>query len=327
MAGFPAIAERALTDVRAGRREPGRASSSGLAARLFRDRQAYLFLLPALLYFGIFHYGPMYGVQIAFKNFLASRSIWGSPWVGLWHFQRLFRSYQFPIILKNTVFLSFANLAFGFPIPIVFALLLNQVRHHAFKRVVQTVTYAPHFISTVVVAGLIFIFTKLDTGLLNIGLRAVGAGQVFFMGDPRWFRPLYIISEIWQQTGWDSIIYLAALAGISTELHEAALVDGANKLQRIWNIDIPGIMPTAVVLLILRFGQVMRLGFEKAYLMQTSLNLENSEIIATYVYKVGLQQAQFSFAAATGLFNSIINLTLIVAVNRLARSLSETSLW
>ena len=298
-----------------------------LAGRIARNWQPYLFLLPAALYFAVFHYGPMYGVQIAFKNFLATKGIFGSPWIGFYHFERLFRSFQFPIIVKNTILLSVGNLLWGFPVPIIFALLLNQIRNQRFKRLVQTVTYAPYFISTVVVAGLIFIFTKLDTGIINIVLIRLGLEQIFFMGSAGWFRPLYILSGIWQNTGWDSIIYLAALSGISPELHEAALADGAGKIQRIWHIDLPGITPTAIVLFILRAGQIMRLGFEKVYLMQTSLNLENSEVISTYVYKIGLQQAQFSLGAATELFNSVINLALIVLVNEIARSLSETSLW
>jgi putative aldouronate transport system permease protein len=301
--------------------------SARLGTRIANNWQPYLFLLPAVLYFALFHYGPMYGVQIAFKNFLATKGIMGSPWVGFYHFERLFRSFQFPIIVKNTILLSVGNLLWGFPVPIVFALLLNQVRNRTFKRIVQTVTYAPYFISTVVVAGLIFLFTKLDTGIINIVLTRVGLEQIFFMGSAGWFRPLYIVSGIWQHTGWDSIIYLAALSSISSELHEAALADGANKLQRIWHIDVPGIMPTAVVLFILRAGQIMRLGFEKVYLLQTSLNLENSEVISTYVYKIGLQQAQFSLGSATELLNSVINLALILLVNRIARSLSQTGLW
>jgi putative aldouronate transport system permease protein len=304
-----------------------RPQGGSLAARIGRNWQPYLFLLPAILYFAIFHYGPMYGVQIAFKNFMATKGIFGSPWVGFYHFERLFRSFQFPIIVKNTILLSVENLLWGFPVPIVFALLLNQLRSRRLKRIVQTITYAPYFISTVVVAGLIFIFTKLDTGIINIVLTRHGLEQVFFMGSAGWFRPLYIVSGIWQHTGWDSIIYIAALSSISPELHEAALADGAGKIQRIWHIDLPGIVPTAIVLFILRAGQIMRLGFEKVYLMQTSLNLDASEVISTYVYKIGLQQAQFSLGSATELFNSVINLALILLVNRIARSLSDTSLW
>lgn len=306
---------------------PLRPVGGPLGARIARNWQPYLFLLPAVLYFALFHYGPMYGVQIAFKNFMATKGISGSPWVGFYHFERLFRSFQFPIIVKNTILLSVENLLWGFPVPIIFALLLNQLRSRRLKRIVQTITYAPYFISTVVVAGLIFIFTKLDTGIINIVLRRLGLEQVFFMGSAGWFRPLYIISGIWQHTGWDSIIYIAALSSISPELHEAALADGAGKIQRIWHIDLPGIVPTAIVLFILRAGQIMRLGFEKVYLMQTSLNLDASEVISTYVYKIGLQQAQFSLGSATELFNSVINLALILLVNRIARSLSDTSLW
>lgn len=289
--------------------------------------QVYLFLLPALVYFILFHYAPMYGVLIAFKNYNATAGIWGSPWAGLAHFERLFRSYQFVSILKNTVLLSVENLVFGFPIPILFALMLNQIRRPRFKKALQTISYAPYFISTVVIVAILFVFTYLQTGVVNHFLALFGAERIQFMGEPEWFRPLYIITEIWQRTGWDSIIYVAALINISPELHEAAMVDGANKFQRMLHIDIPGILPTAVVLFILRAGQLMKMGFEKAYLMQTTLNLETSEIIATYVYKVGVQQAQFSFASAAELFNSVINLVLILVVNKICRAIGDTSLW
>lgn len=295
--------------------------------RFFKYYQAYLFILPTLVYFIIFSYGPMYGVQIAFKNFMATRGIWGSPWVGWNNFEQLFRSFEFVKIVKNTFLLSVENLLFTFPIPIIFALLLNSIKNKKFKRLVQTTTYAPYFISTVVIVGLIFVFTKKDTGVINILIQKLGFQQVLFMGDQSLFRPVYIVSAIWQYTGWNSIIYIAALSNISFEQHEAAIADGANKLQRILYIDLPGIIPTAVILFILSAGQVMKLGFEKAFLMQTSLNLGSSEVISTYVYKIGIQQAQYSFASATDLFNSVINLVLLLVVNTLARRLSDTSLW
>jgi len=269
----------------------------------------------------------MYGVQIAFKKFMAIRGIWGSPWVGMEHFNRLFNSFQFRKLLQNTVMLSVQNLVFGFPAPILFALLLNQINNVRMRKLVQNVTYAPYFLSTIVVVSLVMVFTSLDSGLINHLATAIGKSRVHYMGSSTWFRPLYIISEVWQRTGWDSIIYVAALAAVSPELHEAAMVDGASKLQRIRNIDLPAIMPTAVILLILRSGQLMKLGFEKAFLMQNPLNLDASEIISTYVYKMGVQQAQFSFASATDLFNSVINVVLIVSVNLISRKLSETSLW
>ncbi|MCL2058412.1 MAG: ABC transporter permease subunit [Oscillospiraceae bacterium] len=302
-------------------------SRRGLLKRIVSSWQVYLFLLPALIYYIVFHYAPMYGVQIAFKNYNATAGIWGSPFAGLTHFMRLLDSYQFMNILKNTVLLSVENLIFGFPIPIIFALLLNQITRPKIKKFIQTVSYAPYFISTVVIVAIILVFTYLQTGVVNNIIAALGFERIQFMAKTEWFRPLYIISGVWQNTGWDSIIYIAALSGISPELHEAAMLDGANKFQRIWHIDIPGILPTAVILFILRFGQLMRLGFEKAFLMQTNLNIDASEIISTYVYKMGVRQGQFSFAAATDLFNSVVNLVLIVSVNKLCRLLGREGLW
>ena len=298
-----------------------------LSLTLQENWQPYLFLLPTLIYFAVFHYAVMYGVQIAFKKYIAIKGIWGSDWVGLEHFERLFSSYQFPILLKNTILLSVENLLIGFPIPIVFALLLNQIKNAKLKKIVQNVTYAPYFMSTIVIVSILNAMTNLDSGFVNYVLAALGQEKILFMGEAGWFRPLYIISEIWQKTGWDSIIYVAALAAVSPELHEAAMVDGANKPQRILHIDLPSLVPTIIVLFILRSGQIMKLGFEKAYLMQNALNLDASEIISTYVYKMGIQQAQFSFASAAELFNSVINVVLIVIVNTISRKVGETSLW
>lgn len=289
--------------------------------------QAYVFLLPTLIYFVVFHYAAMYGVQIAFKKFIAIRGIWGSPWVGFTHFQKLFTSYQFQIIFKNTVLLSVENLLIGFPIPILFALLVNQVHNQRLKRTIETVTYAPYFLSVIVVVSLMMVFTSIKSGLVNYFLTLIGQEPIYFMGSAKWFRPLYIITEVWQRTGWDSIIYIAALSSISPELHEAGMVDGASKLQRIWHIEIPSLLPTATTLFILRAGQIMKLGFEKAFIMQTPLNLDASEIISTYVYKIGVQQAQYSFASATDLFNSVINVVLIILVNELSKRLSDSSLF
>jgi putative aldouronate transport system permease protein len=292
-----------------------------------RSWQLYLFLLPTLLYFGIFHYGPLYGAQIAFRDYLGALGIWGSPWVGLQNFTRFFNSAFFTSLLSNTIILSLLMLAFSFPMPVVFALMLNQLGNQRYKRIVQTVSYAPHFISMVVFVGMIFLFTSPSIGIINILVSRLGGPKIYYMGKLAWFRPVYVLSDIWQQTGWGAIIYLAALSGINPELYEAATIDGATKFQRILHIDIPAILPTVTILLVLRSGAIMSLGFEKAFLMQTSLNLDHSEIISTYVYKVGLQGAQFSFGSAVGLFNSVINLTLLLIVNRVARALGETSLW
>nr|WP_247740845.1 ABC transporter permease subunit [Cohnella sp. LGH] len=297
------------------------------ASRLLKSYQLYLFVLPAVLYYVLFHYVPLYGIQIAFKNFLAFKGIAGSPWVGLEHFERFFRSFEFTRIILNTIKLSVLQLVVGFPAPIILALMLNQLMHKRLKKFVQTVIYAPHFISTVVIAGMLFLFLSPDTGMINKLIGLFGGEPVFFMGDPDWFRPVYVLSEIWQNTGWGTIIYLAALTTISPELHESAVVDGANKFQRILHIDIPGIMPTAVILLILSTGNIMSLGFEKVYLLQTPLNLPSSEIISTYVYKTGLVGAQYSFSTAVGLFNSIINFIILITVNQIAKKASNTSLW
>lgn len=292
-----------------------------------KNYDLYIFLLPTVLYFLIFRYGPMYGIQIAFKDFIATHGIWGSPWVGFEHFRRFFNSFQFKAVLINTIALSFYTLFFGFWPPILLALMLNQVGNEKFKRFVQTVTYAPHFISVVVVVSMLFAFLALRNGLVNIAIRALGGEAIDFMGSARWFRTIYVLSDIWQNMGWSSIIYIAALSGISPELHEAAIIDGANRIQRIWHIEIPGILPTIIILLILRSGSIMNVGFQKVFLMQTPLNMSVSQVISTYVYQIGLINADFSFATAVDLFNSVINFAIIITVNAISRRLSETSLW
>jgi putative aldouronate transport system permease protein len=304
-----------------------RKAGRGLLARALRSWELYLFLLPTLLYFAVFQYGPLYGVQIAFRDYIGALGIWGSPWVGLQNFIRFFNSAFFVNLLTNTLSLSLLMLVFSFPVPIIFALLLNQLGSRKYKRIVQTVSYAPHFISMVVFVGMIFLFTSPSTGIINILSSRLGGPKIYYMGNLGWFRPVYVLSDIWQETGWGAIIYLAALSGINPELYEAATIDGATKFQRILHIDIPAILPTVTILLVLRAGAIMSLGFEKAFLMQTPLNLDHSEIISTYVYKVGLLGAQFSFGAAVGLFNSAVNLLLLLIVNRVVRALGETSLW
>ena len=287
----------------------------------------YIFLLPTLIYYAIFHYAPMYGLQIAFKSFKATRGIWGSPWVGLDNFARFFRSAQFWDILSNTVVLSLESLVLGFFPPIILALMLNQVENEKFKKFVQGVTYAPHFISTVVMVSLLFCLLSTRNGIINRIIMFFGGEAVPFMRDAEYFRGTYIVSGIWQSMGFSAIIYIAALAGISSELHEAAIIDGASKWQRVIHIDIPGILPTITILLIMRSGSIMSVGFEKVFLMQTSLNLKRSQVISTYVYQVGLVDANFSFSAAVGFFNSIVNFIMIMLVNFISSKISETSLW
>ena len=292
-----------------------------------RNWELYVIISPVLAYYLIFEYFPMYGVQIAFKNFVATKGIWGSPWVGFRHFERFFDSYYFWRLIKNTLGISLFQLAVGFPVPILLALMINEAKSKWFKKTVQTVTYAPHFLSTVVLVGMVVIFLSPQSGIVNQIIVLFGGQPISFMTEPSWFKTIYVTSGVWQQMGWSSIIYLAALAGIDPQLHEAAKVDGATRLQRIWHVNLPGIMPTIVVLLILNMGSIMGVGFEKIYLMQNDLTLESSEVISTYVYKSGIIQAQYSFSAAVGLFNSVINMILLVTVNYIARRLNETSLW
>lgn len=299
----------------------------GLGAKIKRNYELYLFLVPIVVLYALFRYYPMYGVQIAFKDFSPSLGIWGSEWVGFHHFIEFFEAYNFWPIMSNTLSLSFLSLLLGFPAPILIALMLNQMLSERYKRVIQTVIYAPHFISIVVLVGMMNVFLSPNSGIVNHIIGWFGGSPVLFMADEGWFRPLYILSGIWQETGFATIIYLAALAGVNPELHEAAIVDGASKWKRVVHVDIPGILPTIVILLILALGNVMSIGFEKAFLMQNDLNYAASNILPTYVYEMGIQKAQYSFSTAVGLFNSIINIILIVTVNRIARRLTETSLW
>jgi putative aldouronate transport system permease protein len=300
---------------------------SALKTDVKKNWELYLLSLPAFAFFIIFQYVPMYGVQIAFKNFRAVDGIMGSPWVGLEHFIRFFRSYNFRQVLQNTIGLSLYQLTAGFPVPIILALMINEVKNSKFRKAVQVVSYAPHFVSTVVVVGIINVLLSQETGVLNKIILKMGGQALPFLTEPSFFKTIYVISGIWAGAGWGSIIYFAALSAVDVQLYEAAAMDGATKLQKILNIDIPSILPTMVVMLILRAGQIMTVGFEKALLMQNSLNISASEIISTYTYRVGLVNANYSFSAAVGLFNSLSNFILLILVNRIARAINETSLW
>lgn len=283
--------------------------------------------LPVLVFFLVFHYAPMYGVQIAFKKFSAVRGIVGSPWRGLYYFQQFFDSYLFGELIGNTLGLSLYSLFVGFPTPILLALMMNELRSERVKRVVQTITYAPHFISMVVMCSMIILFLSPSSGVLNRIIEILGGQSVYFMGKPEYFKTIYVLSGVWQNTGWSSIIYMAALSGIDPQLHEAATIDGASRLQRVWHINLPGILPTAVILLIMNCGSLMSIGFEKAFLLMNDLNRAAAEIISTFVYQRGLIDRNYSSAAAIGLFNSAINLVLLLGVNTIARRISDTSLW
>jgi ABC transporter, permease protein len=295
---------------------------------LQKNYELYLFLVPAVVSVFIFSYLPMYGIQIAFKDFKPAKGILGSKWVGLKWFERFFSGYQFTEVLSNTVLLSVLLLICSFPIPILFALIVNQYKEGKFRRLLQTVSYAPHFISTVVMVGMVLLFLSPSSGLYGTIVRLLGGDPKNIMGDAGMFRPIYILSDIWQHTGWDSIIYLAALSAINQDLYDAANVDGAGRMKKIWYIELPALKETSIILLILRLGNIMSMGFEKAYLMQNNLNLATSEIIATYVYKVGLTGTpQYSYSAAIGVFNAVINVILIITFNKISKKVSGAGLW
>ena len=297
------------------------------AKTVFSRWQLYLMCLPAVVYILLFAYKPMYGILIAFKDFKTKLGVWDSPWVGLDNFERLFNSYWFPVILKNTVVISALSIILTFPLPIILALMVNEIQNGAVRKTFQIISYAPHFISTVVVCGMIIMFTSPTSGVINQLIEGLGGEVYNFMADPRAFKWVYIVSAIWQGTGWGTIIYTAALSAVDKNLHEAAEIDGANRLQRIIHINIPVLIPTIVIMLILRFGQVMSVGYEKVYLLQNATNLSHSEVISTYVYKVGLQNAEYSFSTAVGLFNSAVNCIFLIVVNKISDKLSGSSLF
>lgn len=288
-----------------------------------------LFLVPGIIYYFVFHYAAMYGVIIAFKDFNAYDGILGSPWAanhGLENFIELFQSPTFFRILKNTVLLSLYTILFSFPIPILLALALNEMRNGVFKRFAQTVSYLPHFISTVVICGIAFNFLSMN-GLINQIIQAFGGEGVQFLLLPECFRTIYVATDIWQKAGWNSIIYIAALTTIDTSQYEAAKIDGIGRLQKIWYIDLPALVPTILILLIMNIGGIMTAGFEKVLLLYNPNTYETADIIGTYVYRVGISGAQFSFATAVGLFQSVIGFILVIITNRMSNKISGSGLW
>jgi len=295
--------------------------------RMKRSWELYVIVLLPVLYLIIFKYIPMFGVSIAFKDYNVVKGIWGSPWAGFKHFETLFHSPNFPLLIKNTLIISFYALIAGFPVPIILALALNEVRTGFFKRSVQMITYAPHFVSTVVMVSIIILMLSPHVGVVARLFSFFGMTNTNFMGEPGLFKSIYVWSGVWQEMGYGSIIYIAALSSVDPALYEAARMDGASRFKKIIHIDLPTLIPITVILLILSLGSIMGVGFEKIFLMQNPLNVSTSEVISTYVYKVGLLGANFSFSSAVGLFNSVINLILLVVVNFIARRLSDNSLW
>ena len=294
------------------------------------DWQIYLLLLPAVIYFFVYCYLPMYGVQIAFRDYKfagAYSGITGSKWVGMKNFKDFFGAYYFGRLMSNTFLLNLYNLLWGFPIPVIMAILLNQFERLRMKKFTQTAIYVPHFISTAVMAGILYLFLSPTNGIVNKGIEALGGKPIYFMVEAGWFRTLFIGSEIWQHAGWNTILYIATLTAIDPEIYEAATIDGASKRQKILHIDIPYLMPIVVMMLILNCGSLMGSNTDKALLMQQPGNMTASDIIGVYVYEMGLTKAQFSYTAAIGLFVNVINFVMIVSVNWIARRVSETSLF
>lgn len=313
-----------MQSVKAYQKERARARIFGHVRRCW---QLYLLLVPAVVYIFIFNYMPLYGIQIAFRNYSPRKGYLGSQWVGLKYFERFFSSPDCWRLIKNTLTVSIYSLVVGFPLPILVALMLNQCTMGGFKKLVQNVVYAPHFVSMVVLVGMINVMFSVNSGVFNTMLEHMGMERVLFTGRADLFPHMYVWSGVWQNMGWNSIIYFAALSSVSEDLHDAAIVDGATKFQRILNIDLPTIMPTITIMLVLQIGQIMNVGFEKVYLMQNNLNLQTSETIQTYVYKQGLQNADYGYSTAVGLFNNVVNFVLLFTVNNVTRRMGGSSLW
>ncbi len=292
------------------------------------NKALYFFALPGLVYLIIFHYVPMYGIIIAFKDFSITKGLSGSPWVGFENFKYLFESKQFLTVFKNSIVFSIMRLIAGFPAPIILALLLNEVKHMRYKRTVQTISYIPHFISWVVVCGLVKnIVSPTAEGIINAAIKALGGKPVQFLLSAFWFRPIVIMAEIWKEIGWGAIIYLAALSGIDPTLYEAAIVDGASRWQRMWHVTLPGILSTIIVLLILRMGRILNNGFEQIFLLYSPMVYNVADVFETYTYRTGLIERRFSYSTAVGLFKSVVGLIMVYSTNYLARRTGEKALW
>lgn len=290
------------------------------------NKYLYIMMIPVVVYYAIFHYGPMFGAIIAFKDYAPMKGIWGSDWVGFKNFYDFFSTYYFWRILKNTVLISLYTLCFEFPMPIILALLINEVRNQVFKRFVQTVTYMPYFISLVVICGMIKDFTNSD-GIINTFLTYFGGDGKAMLQKPELFRSIYVLSEIWQKIGWESIIYIAALMSIDQEQYEAARMDGASRWKQILYITLPGILPTITIMFILRMGNMLNVGFEKIILLYNPVTYDTADVISSFVYRKGLLELSWSYSTSVGIFNSIINLMLLIAANKISRKLNENSLW
>jgi putative aldouronate transport system permease protein len=294
---------------------------------LIRNKWLYIFLIPGFLYLLIFKYVPMAGMVIAFKELSLTKGVWDSDWVGWYHFQTLFQSSNFYRILKNSLLLSFYQIVWGFPAPILLALMLNEIRHMAFKRITQTILYIPHFISWVVLAGIVMNFLSPSTGIVNYILQSSGFDAIPFLLKPEYFRSIIVSAEVWKEVGWGTIIYFAAMSGIDPTLYESATIDGASRVRKMWHITLPGISATIVILLLLRLGNVLENGFEQIYLLYNPLTYLTGDVFETYTYRIGLQQARISYGTAVGMFKALVGFVLILLANSLSRRVSGKSIW
>lgn len=298
-----------------------------LVERLKRDWQIYLLLAPTVIWFLLFLYKPMYGLQIAFKDYSVFRGITDSPWVGFEHFVTLFENDAFVRSIKNTVMISGASLIFGFPVPIILALMFNEILNAKFKRVAQTIVYLPHFISAVIIAGIVITAFAPSTGVINLFLNAMSYDSIYFLTKPEWFRTIFVGTGIWQEAGFSSIVFLAAIAGVSPSLYESAVVDGATRWQMMWRITLPCILPTILIMLIIRIGNILEVGFEMIIMLYQPATYETADVISTFIYRQGIQAAQYDLAAAAGLFNAVIAFLLVITANTISKRVSRTSLW
>jgi putative aldouronate transport system permease protein len=292
-----------------------------------REWQIYVMLLPTIIWFLVFLYKPMYGLQIAFKDYSIFRGVDGSPWIGWEHFETLFSNDQFIRAVKNTITISFYNLLFGFPAPIILALMFNEVLHASYKRTAQTIVYLPHFISSVIIAGIVITAFSPTVGVINAVIGWFGLDPIYFLTQPQWFRPIFVGTGIWQEAGFGSIVFLAAIAGVNPSLYESAAMDGANRWQMMWKITIPSILPTILIMLIIRIGNIMEVSFELVVLLYQPSTYETADVVNTWVYRQGLQSGQYDLAAAAGLFNAVVAFVLVMTANTLSRRFSRTSLW
>ncbi|SLN51996.1 putative multiple-sugar transport system permease YteP [Pseudoruegeria aquimaris] len=311
-------------------RAPGYAKptrAQAVVAHFKREWQLYAMLLPMVIWLLVFLYKPMYGLQIAFKDYSIFRGIQGSPWVGFEHFETLFSNDQFIRALRNTVIISFYTLLFGFPVPILLALMFNEILHKMFKKTAQTIVYLPHFISSVIIAGIVITAFSPSAGIVNTMLGWFGVEPIYFLTKPEWFRPIFIGTGIWQEAGFQSIVYLAAIAGVSPTLYESAVVDGASRWQMMWKITIPSILPTIIIMLIIRIGNIMEVSFEMVILLYQPATYETADVVNTFIYRQGIQGGQYDLAAAAGLFNAVVAFVLVIGANSISKRYSRTSLW